>query len=109
MATYELNATPTFSGTNEAAAQGMVEALTGIVLPRRQAKTVLERIPDHKWYLSEQLGRDVGLRVAAVDLIENFYSPVPQKRFGIATQKIWNQVKDAFVRYMKAKGNGLPM
>ncbi|HEX6280540.1 MAG TPA: hypothetical protein VFZ49_11075 [Pyrinomonadaceae bacterium] len=109
MATYDLSPTTGFVGANEAAAQGMVEAMTGIVLPRRLAKVVLERIPDHKWLLSEQLGRDVGLRVAAVDLIENFYEPVPKKRLGILTGKIWNEVKSAFVRYVEAKGNAMPM
>lgn len=109
MATYELEAAASFNGTNEAAAQGLLEALTGKVVPRSEAKTVLERIPDHKWYLSERLGRDVGIRVAAVDLLENFHSPVPRKRFGILTQKVWNEMKDAFVKYMEAKGNAMPM
>lgn len=109
MSTYELRASDGFIGASEAAAQGMVESLTGIVLPRPEAKNVLERIPDHKWFLSEQLGRDVGIRVAAVDLIENFYTPVPRKRFGIVANKVWGEVKTAFVRYMEAKGNALPM
>jgi transitional endoplasmic reticulum ATPase len=29
------------------------------------------KILEHKWFLSEKLGRDVGIRVAALDLIEN--------------------------------------
>ena len=109
MATYEMNAATAFAGTTDVAAQGLVEAMTGIVLPRLEAKQVLERIPDHKWLLSEQLGRDVGIKVAAVDLIENFYAPVPQKRFGIFADKIWNELKSAFVRYVEAKGNAMPM
>jgi hypothetical protein len=37
-------------------------------------------ILDHKWYLSERLGRDVGLRVALVDYFENIRpSPVPRR------------------------------
>jgi hypothetical protein len=109
MSTYELKASEGFVGASEAAAQGMVEAMTGIVLPRREAKNVLKRIPDHKWFLSEQLGRDVGLKVAAVDLIENFYEPAPRKRLGIITGKIWKQMKVAFVRYVEAKENTMPM
>jgi len=109
MATYELNPTAGFVGANEAAAQGMVEAMTGIVLPRRQAKVVLERIPDHKWLLSEQLGRDVGLRVAAVDLIENFYEPVPRHRLGTLARKIWSELREAFVHYVEVKGKAMPL
>lgn len=29
------------------------------------------KILEHKWFLSEKLGRDVGIRVSALDLIEN--------------------------------------
>lgn len=43
--------------------------------PKTEAKYLWERIGNHKWYVSERLGRDIGLRVAAVDYIENFYEP----------------------------------
>lgn len=106
MATYDMDATASFSGTTDVAAQGLVEAMTGIVLPRREAKIVLERIPDHKWLLSEQLGRDVGIKVAAIDLVENFYHPVSRAAFG---DRIWNGIKTAFVRYAEARGNAMPL
>ena len=109
MATYEMDATASFSGTTDVAAQGLVEAMTGIVLPRQEAKTVLERIPDHKWLLSEQLGRDVGIKVAAIDLVENFYTPVPNGGFGIFANKIWKGAKSAFVRYAEARGKAMPL
>jgi hypothetical protein len=109
MATYDMDATASFSGTTDIAAQGLVEAMTGIVLPRQEAKSVLERIPDHKWLLSEQLGRDVGIKVAAIDLVENFYAPVPYSGFGIFADKVWNGVKSAFVRYAEARGNAMPL
>jgi len=109
MATYEMDATASFSGTTDVAAQGLVEAMTGIVLPRREAKIVLEKIPDHKWLLSEQLGRDVGIKVAAMDLVENFYAPVPEGGVGIFANKVWNGVKAAFVRYAEARGNVMPL
>ncbi len=109
MATYEMDATTGFSGTNDVAAQGLVEAMTGMVLPRREAKIVLEKIPDHKWLLSEQLGRDVGMKVAAMDLVENFYAPAPYSGFGIFANKAWNGVKAAFVRYAEARGNAMPL
>ena len=109
MATYDMDATASFSGTTDIAAQGLVEAMTGIVLPRREAKIVLEKIPDHKWLLSEQLGRDVGMKVAAMDLVENFYAPVPEGGVGIFANKVWNGVKTAFVRYAEARGNAMPL
>jgi hypothetical protein len=41
-------------------------------LSSTRAREVLPRVLEHKWLLSEQLGRDVGLRVAAADYFENF-------------------------------------
>lgn len=46
---------------------------------KREAKYLWERIVDHKWYVGERLGRDVGFRTAAVDYVENFYEPVYTK------------------------------
>ena len=40
---------------------------------KEEADFIWERVIDHKWYIGERLKRDVGLRVAAVDYIENFY------------------------------------
>ena len=31
------------------------------------------KVIDHKWYISEHLNRDIGLRVAAIDFLQNFY------------------------------------
>ena len=53
--------------------QRMLYALTGVNLSAEEAWAVLPRIENHKWYVSERLGRDVGLRVAAVDFLENIY------------------------------------
>jgi hypothetical protein len=36
-----------------------------------EARALWPRILEHKWFLSERLGRDVGLRVAAIDYLEN--------------------------------------
>ena len=36
-------------------------------------KSAWKKIQDHKWYLSERLGRDVGFFVAASDYFLNFY------------------------------------
>lgn len=68
--------------TTELAAQGLLQAFTGKVIPKFEAQKVWERIPNHKWYLSERLGRDVGMHVAAVDFVENFYEPVIVESLG---------------------------
>jgi hypothetical protein len=52
-----------------------LEALAGVKLSPSEADSALPRIMEHKWYLSERLGRDVGLRVAAVDYFENIRRP----------------------------------
>jgi class 3 adenylate cyclase len=38
------------------------------------AAELLRHILRHKWFLSEQLGRDVGIKVACLDYIENMHS-----------------------------------
>ena len=49
----------------------VLNRLTGLKLSDLEAHIVWPRIQDHKWHLSERMGRDVGLRVAAVDYFEN--------------------------------------
>jgi hypothetical protein len=53
----------------------MIKELTGMRLPERKAREVWPSILEHKWYLSERLNRDVGLRTAAVDYLENIAPP----------------------------------
>jgi hypothetical protein len=55
--------------------QRTLNALAGVNLSAREAREVLPFIENHKWYVSERLGRDVGLRVAAIDYFENIYEP----------------------------------
>lgn len=52
-----------------------VRKLTGLKLSEREARGAWPRLLEHKWYLSERLGRDVGLRVAAADYFENIQPP----------------------------------
>jgi hypothetical protein len=49
--------------------------LAGVKLSTYAAADVWPQVLEHKWYLSERLGRDVGLRVAAVDYFENIQPP----------------------------------
>ncbi len=45
----------------------VLRKLAGIDLPSSEARSAWSRIRDHKWYLSERMGRHVGMRVAAID------------------------------------------
>ena len=53
--------------------QIFLRKFTGADFAREEARRLCERISDHKWYISEKLGRDVGLNVAAIDYLENIY------------------------------------
>ena len=57
-----------------------LKELTGVKVTEAQAQKLWPRVLDHKWYLSERLGRDVGLKVAAVDYFENIERPLPRVR-----------------------------
>ncbi|HKG20438.1 MAG TPA: DUF4032 domain-containing protein [Blastocatellia bacterium] len=60
--------------------QKELEGLAGVKLPPSEARAALPLIMEHKWYLSERLGRDVGLRVAAIDYFENIRRPRAARR-----------------------------
>jgi hypothetical protein len=47
--------------------------LAGVELSASEARAEWPRVLEHKWFLGERLGRDVGLRVAAVDYFENIH------------------------------------
>ena len=49
----------------------LLRAATGRRLPAHEAWRAWPEVLEHKWLLSERLGRDVGLRVAAVDYFDN--------------------------------------
>ena len=59
--------------------QWLLREFTGRRFEQKQAKTLWDRIADHKWYVSERLGRDIGMKVAAIDFVENVYEP-PRRR-----------------------------
>ena len=52
-----------------------LKRLAGVKLSASEASDVWPRVLEHKWYMGERLGRDVGLRVAAVDYFENIRRP----------------------------------
>ena len=53
--------------------QKLLKNLIGQDFTKEEAVFVWEKVNDHKWYIGERLKRDVGLKVAAVDYVENFY------------------------------------
>lgn len=59
--------------------------LAGVKLSESEARSLWPRLLEHKWYLGERLGRDVGLRVAVVDYFENIEEP----RAPAATRSAW--------------------
>jgi hypothetical protein len=63
-----------------------LKKLAGVSLSKSRALTVWPHILEHKWYLSERLSRDVGLRVAAVDYFENIEPPAPPTSFRLGSR-----------------------
>ena len=78
--------------------------LTGIKVPVSEARMAWPRILDHKWYISERLGRDVGLRVAAIDYMENIWSPGNQRPQGGALKE---RLSSAVAAFFEGKGQHL--
>lgn len=48
-----------------------LKRVAGVRLSPLEAQEVWPQVLEHKWYMSERLGRDVGLRAAAADYFEN--------------------------------------
>jgi len=55
--------------------QEILKELAGVKLRLAEARAEWPRVLEHKWFVSERLGRDVGLRVAALDYFENVRLP----------------------------------
>jgi hypothetical protein len=55
--------------------QKTIRELAGVRLDPADARAEWPRVLEHKWFVSERLGRDVGLRVAALDYFENVRLP----------------------------------
>ncbi len=59
--------------------QWLLKKLTNKRFDANESRILWNRIADHKWYVSERLGRDIGLKVAAIDFIENIYETPRRK------------------------------
>ena len=55
--------------------QEVLKELAGVRLKPAEARAEWPRVLEHKWFVSERLGRDVGLRVAALDYFANVRLP----------------------------------
>jgi len=59
--------------------QRLLRELAGVKLTQTEARAEWPRVLEHKWLVSERMGRDVGLRVAALDYFENVRLPRPRR------------------------------
>jgi hypothetical protein len=98
MIPYKLEFVIEETNSAELAAQGLLQAYTGKVIPR---------------YLSERLGRDVGNRVAAVDFLENFYEPVKRPQGSGSWSRFFKNVRSRvgpwIATYLSAKEGLTPL
>jgi hypothetical protein len=62
-------------GTLACEEQKVLKELAGVKLNATEARAEWTRVLEHKWFMSERLGRDVGARVAAIDYFENVRLP----------------------------------
>jgi len=82
-------------------------ALTGYSVDPETATEIWPAIQQHKWYLSEKLGRDVGVRIACLDYLENTdrvkLQQVDEERLKVIREMnghmmdtdIWNTIADS--------------
>jgi hypothetical protein len=79
-----------------------LQEMAGVKLSAREAREIMPRIQNHKWYISERMGRDVGLRVAAIDYFDNIYEPRARMRArsGTLKQKLKHLAKDLGAVYL---------
>jgi hypothetical protein len=79
----------------------LLNAMAGVKLSARESREALPRIENHKWYMSERLGRDVGLRVAVIDYFENIYEPpAVRSESGTLTQRLGSLAKELATIYL---------
>lgn len=64
-------ATNPYESDEQTDKRAALKALAGIELSPSEASAAWPRVLDHKWFLVERLGRDVGLKVAVIDYFEN--------------------------------------
>src|SRR5687767_11020208 len=89
--------------------QRLLKTYIGSNYSKEEASFIWERVIDHKWYIGERLKRDVGLRVAAVDYIENFYdASIFRKNNQKGIQWIFNSLNRLLRNYFVSKSKSVP-
>lgn len=83
--------------------QLLLKKYLGKNFEKAEAEYLWNRIADHKWYVSERLGRDIGFRVAAIDFIENFYEPKRNQSKSGVFQKIFRPLAAGLRSYLISK------
>ena len=58
----------------------LVAKLAGVTLTEAEAEEAWCTVLDHKWYLSEKAGRDVGIQVAALDYFKNVHPGLKDRK-----------------------------
>ena len=59
--------------------QRLLNRLAGTRLTPAEGRAEWPKVLEHKWFISERLGRDIGLRAAAIDYFENVRLPRPTR------------------------------
>lgn len=81
--------------------QRALNELAGVNLSAKEARRVFPSIQEHKWYMSERLGRDVGWRVATIDYFENIEeSHSTHSKKESLTYRLRHLVKDLAAIYL---------
>jgi Domain of unknown function (DUF4032) len=84
----------------EADARRTLQELAGVKLSGREAREVMPSIQKHKWYISERMGRDLGLKVAAIDYFDNIYKPRSAASARSRMQKLRHAAKGLGALYL---------
>ena len=72
--------------------QKVIKELAGVRLNPADARAEWPRVLEHKWFVSERMGRDIGLRVAAIDYFENVRLPRHTRTSHAATASLLRRV-----------------
>ncbi len=75
--------------------QKVLRELAGVKLRPAEARAEWPRVLEHKWLVSERMGRDVGLRVAALDYFENVRLPRHTRVGHKARQHVYGRAAEA--------------
>ncbi|MDQ3805660.1 MAG: DUF4032 domain-containing protein [Acidobacteriota bacterium] len=76
--------------------QKLLRKLAGVRLTPAEAATEWGRVLEHKWFVSERLGRDIGLRIAAIDYFENVRLPRHTRAGGAAKAGAWRRAAQTY-------------